>query len=284
MPADGPARLRPGRVEPRDIAELRSLKTRHPELSAAVDMQVDLAELHRRVHTRLRTPLPHRQDSEVAGRISRGERLIDFDDLLIEWSDFRLVFRQTADILHRAGVIEPYDQAALQELARSGNRIEPLARDYYGRTARPDRYVPPPESEPGMIDEVLGLAMKPFLARCAEVWGPRVPLKEWRRGWCPLCGLQPDFATIVDSDLLLICGRCTVQWPYDIDRCAFCSEDGVRSFSSADGRYRVIGCNHCKKYLKAYDAQGAPRPVLPSVDTIATLPLDAAAIQKGYDG
>ena len=177
MPADPPARLRPGRVEPREIAELRALKMRHPELASAVDMQIELAELQRRVHGRLRTPLPQRHESEVAARIARGERLIDFDDLLIEWSDFRLVFRQTADILHRAGVIEHYDQTALQELARNGNRMEPLARDYFARTAHPDHYTPPPDSEPGMIDDVLALALKPFLARCAEVWGPRVPIE-----------------------------------------------------------------------------------------------------------
>jgi formate dehydrogenase maturation protein FdhE len=46
----------------------------------------------------------------------------------------------------------------------------------------------------------------------------------------------------------------------------------------------VYGCNACRKYLKAYDARGAGRPVMPLVDTIATLPLDAAAIQRGYDG
>ena len=159
MPTDGFARLRPGRVEPREVAELRALKTSHPELAAAVDMQIALAELQRRVHGRLRTPLPQRQESEIAARIARGERLIDFDDLLIEWSDFRLVFRQTADILHRAGVIESSDQAALQDLVRSGHRVEPLARDYYERTAHPDRYAPAAETEPGMIDEVLSLAM-----------------------------------------------------------------------------------------------------------------------------
>ena len=42
------------------------------------------------------------------------------------------------------------------------------------------------------------------------------------------------------------------------------------------------GCDVCRKYLKAYDARNASRPVMVSVDTIATLPLDAAAMQKGY--
>ena len=36
--------------------------------------------------------------------------------------------------------------------------------------------------------------------------------------------------------------------------------------------------------LKAYDARHATRPVMLAVDTIATLPLDAAAIQRGYVG
>jgi hypothetical protein len=40
----------------------------------------------------------------------------------------------------------------------------------------------------------------------------------------------------------------------------------------------------CRRYLKAYDGRNASRPVMLSVDSIATLPLDAAAIQRGYVG
>ena len=50
------------------------------------------------------------------------------------------------------------------------------------------------------------------------------------------------------------------------------------------GRYRVSACDVCRRYLKAYDARNATRPVMVAVDTIATLPLDAAAMQRGYVG
>jgi len=40
----------------------------------------------------------------------------------------------------------------------------------------------------------------------------------------------------------------------------------------------------CRRYLKAYDGRHATRPVMVAVDSIATLPLDAAAIQRGYVG
>ena len=58
----------------------------------------------------------------------------------------------------------------------------------------------------------------------------------------------------------------------------------ITSFASRDGRYRVSACDVCRRYLKAYDGRNALRPVMVAVDTIATLPLDAAAMQKGYDG
>jgi hypothetical protein len=38
----------------------------------------------------------------------------------------------------------------------------------------------------------------------------------------------------------------------------------------------------CHRYLKAFDGRDGSRPALLSVDSIATLPLDAAAIQRGY--
>ena len=58
----------------------------------------------------------------------------------------------------------------------------------------------------------------------------------------------------------------------------------ITSFATRDGRYRVAACDVCRRYIKAYDARHANRPVMVSVDSIATLPLDAAAMQRGYVG
>ena len=281
-------RVRPGRVEPREIKELKRIRAAHPELGAAVDLQIELVELNRRIQSRLPTPSVHHDGDAMARRLQRGERLVDFDDLPLDWSDFRLLFRQTADALHRYEALDPGDYERLQALVREGNQLEPLARGDYRRTARPDQAVPDGSAEPAMLDQVFALALRPFLARCAEVWAPQVDLSAWQRAWCPICGGEPELAALQTSgDRWLICGRCTAQWPFAPLACPYCGHDepgAVTSFASRDGRYRVYGCNNCRKYLKAYDARGADRPVMPVVDTIATLPLDAAAIQKGYDG
>jgi formate dehydrogenase maturation protein FdhE len=67
--------------------------------------------------------------------------------------------------------------------------------------------------------------------------------------------------------------------------CPFCenaNRDRITSFASRDGQYRIYACDECERYLKAFDARHASRAVMPIVDAVATLPLDAAAMQKGY--
>jgi FdhE protein len=160
---------------------------------------------------------------------------------------------------------------------------------WYNATSGVDEIDPrerAPEGAPQSLDQVLLLSMRPFLARCAEALMQRVDFSSWRHGHCPFCGWEPDFAVIMPTaDRRLICGRCVGQWAFGPLTCPFCSNDDralITSFATRDGRYRVYACDVCRRYLKAYDGRKAGRPVMVAVDTIATLPLDAAAIQRGY--
>ena len=99
-------------------------------------------------------------------------------------------------------------------------------------------------------------------------------------------GGEPDLAVITPAaDRLLICSRCAGRWRFAQLTCPFCLNDDrsrITSFASRDGKYRILACDVCERYLKAYDARRASRPVMPTVDSVATLALDAAAIQRGY--
>jgi FdhE protein len=89
------------------------------------------------------------------------------------------------------------------------------------------------------------------------------------------------------GERFLICGRCTGRWRFDATACPFCHNDDrglLHSFASPDRLYRLYACDVCRRYIKAYDARAGRRPVMLALDSIATLPLDAAAIQRGYRG
>ena len=43
-----------------------------------------------------------------------------------------------------------------------------------------------------------------------------------------------------------------------------------------------MACQTCRRYLKTLDGRKAGRQVIPALDAIATLPLDAVVMQRGF--
>jgi FdhE protein len=205
----------------------------------------------------------------------------------------RLSIRQTADVFRRFGALEEPDFQRAVALGRADDLVDAVGRWYVRGARRPAAVavgapvtLPASDDEAGSLDEVLGAAMRPFLSRCAEALQPRQELAHWTHPHCALCGGAPDLGYITPAaDRHLVCGRCTLNWKYEPLTCPYCGNrerTRVTSFATTDGLYRVYGCDVCRRYLKVYDGRSGSRPVLPMVDSVATLPLDAAAIQRGY--
>lgn len=272
----------PPRSEPREIVELRRLKEAQPDLASAADLQIELLQINRRVSTRV--PLPSiRLEKDYLTSLLAEAPILKFEHLPIEWSDVRFLLRAAASAMRQHDALDESDFRRVEALARDAERLPEVVRSWYeagfpnGPAIHPDA---------AGLELVVQQAMRPFLLRAAEAIMARNDLAEWNRGTCPLCGAEPDLAVITPAaDRLLICGRCTARWRFDQLACPFClnrDRSLITSFASRDGQYRLFACDVCERYLKAYDARRASRPVLPPVDTVATLPLDAAAMQKGY--
>ena len=272
----------PGRPEPRDIVELRRLRAAQPELAPAIDLETALLDLTRRVQSRVPLPTTLIERASAASAFAEGRAILRFRDLPIDWSDFRLMLREVGEVLRRAELLEPGAQAATLHLARDGHTLEPAVARYFDATV--ERRDLPSDVEP--FAQVFALALKPFLARCAEALLPRIDLSGWHRGHCPLCAADPDFSVYTpESQRLLVCSRCAARWPHAEKCCPFCgnaNEHHLTSFAGPDTRYRIDACEVCRRYLKAYDERASDRPALLPLDALATLPLDAAAMQRGY--
>lgn len=252
-------------------------------------MQIALVQIQRRVQSRV--PLPRLQPDPawLASQQQAGRPAVRFSDIPLDWSDFRLTLRQTADVLHRFETIGRVEYDYILALTREGNALDSIVTNWYVASSGVEPGAPPPrfpDSAPEAIEHVLVLAIRPFLARCAEALLPRPEFSRWQHGHCPVCGWEPDFAVVgMNGERRLICGRCLAQWVYGVHTCPYCANDDrtlVTSFATRDGRYRVYGCDVCRRYLKAYDARHGHRPAMATVDTVATLPLDAAAMARGY--
>lgn len=289
--------MRQGRNDTREAGELRALKERQPELTEAVNMHLELVELHRRIQGRVPLPWLELSTAIIEQHAATGQPMLRFESIPLELTDLRLMVRQTADVLRRHGALEDEDFQKVQAIGRDMALIGVVAQ-WYRATAEQHSAAPaalatghiesaaPGGGDTSAMDQVLHLAMRPFLSRCAEVLQQRTELALWTHGHCALCGGEPDFAVITPAaERHLICSRCTLRWKFEPLTCPYCGNGDrarITSFATQDGRYRVYACDVCHRYLKAYDGRRATRPVMPVVDSVATLPLDAAAIQRGY--
>ena len=273
---------RPTRSEPRELAELRRLKQEQPELASAVDLQIELIQVQRRVQSRVSLPAIKLEAGDLNALLPTAP-ILRFEQLPIEWGDLRFLLRATAAAMRSHEALEESDFRRVETLARDAERLPVVIRSWYEST-RPD--AAPLDPEAAGLESVLLQAMRPFLTRSADAIMARLDLSSWNRGTCPLCGGDPDFSVITPAaDRLLLCGRCSARWRFDQLTCPFCMNNDrgrITSLASRDGLYRIFACDVCERYLKAFDARHATRPVMPVVDSVATLPLDAAAMQRGY--
>jgi hypothetical protein len=272
----------PQRAESREIVELRKLKEAHPELGSAVDLQIELLQLQRRVQARV--PLPSiRLETAYLNELLPSGPILQFQHLPIDWSDVRFLVRATAEAMRKHDALDQEDMRKVDALCRDASRLPVVIRWWYD-SARPGTSAVEPAG--AGLESVLQQAMRPVLTRCADAVMARTTLADWQKHICPLCGGEPDLALITPAaERFLICGRCAARWQFHQISCPFClnaDRTRITSLASRDGRYRISACDVCQRYIKAYDGRRATRPVMPVVDLVATLPLDAAAIQRGY--
>jgi FdhE protein len=270
------------RAESREIAELRKLKQDQPDLAAAADLQIELIQIQRRVQSRV--PLPSiRLEAEYLNQLLATGRVLQFEQLPLDWTDLRFLLRATATAMRKHDALDDADYRRAEDLSRLSDTLPGIVRSWYD-SVLPD--AGPVSPEAAGIENVVQQAMRPFMTRASDAVMARTDLAGWKRPTCPLCSGEPDLAVITAAaDRLLICGRCAARWRFEPLTCPFClnaDRSRITSFASRDGQYRLYACDVCQRYVKAYDARRASRPVMPAVDGVATLPLDAAAIQKGY--
>ena len=271
-----------GRSESREILELRRLKTEQPDLASAADLQIELLQLQRRVQLRVPLPSIKLETEHLNGLLPSGP-ILRFEHLPIDWSDVRFLLRATAAAMRNQEAIDEADVRRIDGLCRDASRLPAVLKSWY-ESVRPAGSRIDPDA--AGLESVIQQAMRPVLTRCADAIMARTDLAGWSHHICPLCGGEPDLAVITPAaERMLICSRCAARWRFDQIACPFCLNDDrsrITSLASRNGLYRLACCDACHRYIKAFDARRSARPVMPPVDGVATLPLDAVAIQRGY--
>jgi FdhE protein len=143
---------------------------------------------------------------------------------------------------------------------------------------------------PDLLWLVAELAAGPFAfvmqSNAFAETGSRAALDAWIRGYCPGCASWPAFAEITGGVRRLRCSFCAAVWQPSVCRCVYCGEDGpaftLVAPDAERSSWRLELCAACGGYLKSFEAERPSRYPLLAVDDMETMPLDVAAIERGY--
>ena len=217
-------RPRPERADSPELAAFRQLKAAQPELAGAVDMQVELFVMQRRVQARLSTPWLEFDAAWLKRQLAEGLPILRFEEIPFEWGEFRTLFRQVSEVLRRYDLLEQADQDVIQALIRGGRPTrDDVARWYEESSDRRAGRPEAPPQQPEAVGQVLALSARPFLARTVETLHQRIDLAPWTRPYCPFCGGDAELALVLrPGETRLACGRCTGVWPFPEHACPHC--------------------------------------------------------------
>ncbi len=142
--------------------------------------------------------------------------------------------------------------------------------------------------DPHPVRVVAQMAVLPLLQACAHATGWEAP-PSWWEGYCPVCGAWPALAEFrgLERKRWLRCGRCGSGWEREWLRCPFCDEQsheqlGYLAPEEGEATRKVEVCDSCKGYLKAHATVSALPPWAVLLEDLTTVPLDVAALDRGY--
>ena len=278
-----PLPLDPERAAPREIAALADLAAQHPELAPAVVARARAA--------RRRTPAPA-ADRHAVDRGHRrrpvgaaGARRVPGRTGVTSGSTGPRCgcgSARSSTCCAATTCWTPTTPGACRRSTGAPSCRRRGGRWFESAPGRPARRRPRRRSGARRRAGAVGAAVpdargrRPAAARVGGDSGPRQPARCAAGGRCSRCSASA-------GDRRLVCGRCHGRWPFEPRRCHHClSADHIRVFSAHDGVYQVTACESCRRYLKGLDVKRAGRPLFLPLDTVATLALDQAVVEQGY--
>jgi FdhE protein len=136
------------------------------------------------------------------------------------------------------------------------------------------------------LHAVAGLLPVPFLQACNRRWASSIS-EGWLEGFCPVCAAWPAFAEVrgIERSRYFRCGRCGGAWHARALWCPYCDTNDHDNFVALvpeNANAVIDGCRHCLGYVKTLTRLQGCRPDAVMVEDLASVELDVAALQHGY--
>jgi len=134
---------------------------------------------------------------------------------------------------------------------------------------------------------LIHMSIYPSLHAHAGMLTDQINLKQWLRGYCPICGSRPLMSEFNAEGLReYLCSFCGFEWPGERLKCPFCENSDHTKlhyfYAEGDEAYRVDICDACNQYIKTVDSRKLDYKPDLGLEDIVTIHLDILASEKGF--
>lgn len=268
------------------LKRLQEWEEREGPLPRSVEFYRKLLDIQSRAKSRVGIPSLDISEKTISDCLKCGTPLLGFDDLSIDWSLVPDIFKEVTALF--ASYPEAFGQVA--ENGKEPDSCVTLLKETTKAWFEGDELAPrmtATSMNEATLELLVQAAFRPFLIRYCEALLNFVNQECWRRGYCPICGGNPDFA-FLDKERgakWLLCSRCDAEWLFQRLECPYCGtqdQGALAYFTNDEGLYRLYVCDRCRHYLKAIDLRHANCEVLLPLERVLTLDIDIQAHRNGY--
>ena len=273
-------------ADSRILKRLEELERQEGSLSESLKFCQRLLLIQSQVRSRIGVPKIRLSQENISNRLSSGSPIIRFADLSIDWSLLRYTFEEVNGLFaNYSGVLGEVPEN-LKELGSYPDLLKEAIKAWFEGAPLPPQ-ITVSEVDKALLEVMLLATLRPFLINHSEALIGFVEQEQWRRGYCPVCGGNPDFAFLEKEygARWLLCSRCDAEWLFQRLECPYCStqdQSALAYFTDEKELYRLYTCELCRHYLKAIDLRKTESEVLLPLERFLTLDLDTQAQKEGY--
>jgi FdhE protein len=268
------------------LQKLNELEKEEGNLPLLLEFYRKLLQVQYKAQERIGTLIPTISSDAIRTRLSKGLPLVSFDELALDWSLLQEIFAKVVQFFAEYPQLFGEIPEKLKKADAGSLLTERVIEAWFTGKELPTKLLDGVDEN--CIQAVIQATLQPFLTRHATALIGSVEQRNWRQGYCPICGGSPDFAYLEKEvgARWLLCPRCDSEWLFQRLECPYCGnreQNALAFFSDEEELYRLYVCERCKHYLKAIDLRKAKTEVLLPLERFYTLDLDSQAKERGYN-
>jgi FdhE protein len=220
-------------------------------------------------------------------QVKDGFPLINKEDFILDITSSVMLFESLCKTGKNVTDKMKENILAIEDAIRNGFLdIEKLLERHYDKTYT-DKILEDMEIDETVLNFLIHMSIKPSINLNVEKLRDKVALKNWLRGYCPICGSFPHISELIgEGQRYLMCSFCSFKWPSERLRCPSCENNDHKSlhyfYEEGQEVYRVDVCDKCMQYIKTVDSRKLDYEPDLNLEDIMTIHLDILASEKGF--